>query len=58
MPLGIQDSAQSHQRFISITVIGDTVEVITDQSTKLYPCPDISFANYYARHLRKLYLTK
>ena len=47
------NSAQSRQRLISITVIGDTVEVVTDQSTRLYPCPDSAFAQYYARHLRR-----
>jgi hypothetical protein len=57
MPLGIQSTAQSHQRFISITVIGDSVEVITDQSTKLYPCPNEHFARSYASRLQKMYLT-
>ena len=52
------NSAQSRQRFISITVIGDSVEVVTDQSTELYPCEDEHFAHYYALHLRKMYLTK
>ena len=53
MPYGIQDSAQSHQRLTSITVIGDTVKVVTDQSTKIYPCANVDRAEYYARHLRR-----
>ena len=53
MPQGIQDSAQSHQSIISITVIGDTVKVVTDQSTKIYPCANVAHAEYYARHLRR-----
>jgi len=53
MPYGIQDSAQSHQSIISITVIGDTVKVVTDQSTKIYPCANVASAEYYARHLTR-----
>jgi hypothetical protein len=53
MPHGIQSSAQSHQSFISITVIGDSVKVVTDQSTKIYPCGNVARAEYYARHLAK-----
>ena len=53
MPKGIQATAQSHQSFISITVIGDSVKVVTDQSTKIYPCGNVARAEYYARHLAK-----
>ena len=57
MPQGIQATAQSRQRLISITVIGDTVKVVTDQSTKIYPCQDSAFAQYYARHLRRHFMS-
>jgi len=53
MPQGIQNSAQSHQSITSITVIGSTVKVVTDQSTKIYPCANVAHAEYYARHLRR-----
>tara|TARA_R100001463_G_scaffold17698_2_gene44909 strand:- start:785 stop:958 length:174 start_codon:yes stop_codon:yes gene_type:complete len=53
MPHGIQNSAQSHQSFTSITVIGESVKVVTDKSTKIYPCGDVVRAEYYARHLAK-----
>jgi len=44
MPHGIQNSAQSHQSFTSITVIGESVKVVTDKSTKIYPCGDVARA--------------
>ena len=48
-------SAPSRSRSIRITVISDSVEVVTDQSTELYPCLDEHQAHYYALHLRKMY---